>query len=156
MPTATFSRRHASRRQASSDIEEDRSTQQKGREMVDDEDSDEDEQPRRRVNRVKKKATSSRQVARTQRDENKDGDNEEDNDRIDVDNFHDQPLGRVDLPKLLGLSKEWQQMEKQVQQIWNVIVDVAASVADAAEGADADAVCFKFLCNILKGWIMSL
>ena len=150
MPTATFSRRNASRRLASSDIEEDQPIQKKGREVVDDEE-DENEQSRRRVNGVKKekKATSSRQVARqSQKDTNKDDDNEEDdNDRIDVDNFHDQPLGRVDLPKLLGLSKEWQQMEKQVQQNWNVIVDVAASVADAAEGADADEVCFKFLCN---------
>jgi len=139
MPTATFSRRNVSRRQASSDIEQDQPTQKRGREVVDDE--DDEEPPRLRVNGVKKekKATSSRQVTRqSQRDENQD-DGEDDDDRIDVDNFHDQALGRVDLPKLLGLSKEWQQMEKQVQQNWNDIVDVAASVADAAEGADADA-----------------
>jgi hypothetical protein len=152
MPAATFSRRNASRRQASSDIEEDQPTQHRGREAVDNEE-DEDEQPRRRVNGVKKekKATSSRQVAKQpiKNSETKDeDDDDEDDDRIDVENFHDQPLGRVDLPKILGLSKDWQQMEKQVQQNWNVIVDVATSVADAAEGDDAETVCFNSLYNM--------
>lgn len=145
MPTASFSRRNASRRQASSDIEEDQLTQRRRREAVD----DEDEEPRRRMNGVKKekKASSSRQTARNG-DNKDDNDNGEDEDgRIDVENFHDQPLSRADLPKLQGLSKDWQQMGKQVQQNWNVIADVAASVADAAEGADAEAVCFSFLCS---------
>jgi E3 SUMO-protein ligase NSE2 len=149
MPSATFSRRNAPRRQASSDIEEE-PTQRRGREAVDDEE-DEDERPRRHTNGIKKekKATSSRRVARRPENGNDkdDDDDEDDDDRIDVENFHDQPLGRADLPKLLGLSNEWQQMEKQVQQNWNVIAEVAASVADAAEGADAEAVCFNFLCR---------
>lgn len=153
MPAATFSRRNASKRQASSDIEEDQPTQQRAREAVDDED-DEDEQPRRRVNGVKKekKVTSSR-TKKPPKDDDADEDDEEeekeddddDDDKIDVRNFHDQSLSRADLPKLQGLSKDWQQMEKQVQQNWSVIVDVAASVADAAEGDDAEAVCSDFL-----------
>jgi len=147
MPTATFSRRNVSRRQASSDIEEDHPTQRRDRETVDD-----DEQPRRRVNGIKKekKATSSRQVAKQPEDAgNTGGDDEgkDDNDRIDVDNFHNQPLGRADLPKLQGISKDWQQMGKQVQQNWNVIAEVATSIADTAEGDDAEAVCANFLCN---------
>jgi hypothetical protein len=149
MPTATFSRRNASRRHASSDIEEDRSPKRRGREAMDDEE-DEDEQPRRRVNGVKreKKATSSRQAAKQPEicidkvDYDDDGD---DDDKIDVENFHNQPLSRADLPKLQGISNDWQQMERQVQQNWNVIADVATSLADAAEGNDAEAVCINLL-----------
>lgn len=154
MPAATFSRRNASKRQASSDIEEDQPAQQRVREAVDDED-DEDEQPRRRVNGVKKekKVTSSRtkkppkddDADEDDEEEEKEDDDDDDDDKIDVRNFHDQSLSRADLPKLQGLSKDWQQMEKQVQQNWSVIVDVAASVADAAEGDDAEAVCSDFL-----------
>jgi hypothetical protein len=149
MPTATFSRRNTSRRQASSDIEEDRSPKRRGREAVDDEE-DEDEQPRRRVNGVKKekKVTSSRQAAKQPEnghDKIDDDDDGDDDDRIDVKNFRNQPLSRADLPKLQGISNDWQQMERQVQQNWNVIADVATSLADAAEGNDAEAVCLNLL-----------
>jgi len=142
MPVATFSRRKSTaRRQASSDIEEDRPTQQRAGEQVDDEDS-EDEKPRvhRRPNGVKKekKGNSLRQVEKTREDGDEHSNGEDDDDRIDVENFQNHPLRRDDLQKLQGLSKDWQQMEESVRKNWGIIGDVATAIAEAAEGDDVE------------------
>jgi len=137
MPTATSSRRKTNtRRQISSDIEEDNPTQNRAREDVD----DDDEHPResKSVKKEKKPANKRKQERESQPDRGEDDD--EDDSRIDVDNFHDQPLGKADLTKLNGLSMDWAAMGKKIRQNWNVVGDVAVSMADVAEGDEGEKV----------------
>lgn len=163
MPVTTFSRRkNSSRRQNSSDIEEDRPSQSRADEQVD-EDEDEDDQPRRRTNGVKKEkkpSTSSRR-AETARPKDEDTDGEADNgeddddDKIDIANFQDQPIAKADMKKLLGLSQDWNQMEKLIRQHWKVIGEAAVSMAEAAEGNDAEEVghIYQFLVGRISFFI---
>lgn len=140
MPTATSSRRKASRRQMSSDIEEDRPSQTKSNEQVDDEDEGGSRSRRRPTNGVKeKKPIISKQKERDHVNKGEDGDDDDDG-RIDIANFRDQPLGRADVAKLQGISRDWGNMERQVRQNWSVVGDVGVSMAEAAEGDDAEKV----------------
>jgi hypothetical protein len=147
MPAATLSRRkNSSRRQDSSDIEEDRPTQPGANEQVDDDDED---QPRRRTNGVKKekKPGNSSRAAQPMGPNNNENfdeeDDEEDDDdgKVDIANFQDQPISRADLKKISGLSEDWDQMQKFIRQNWKVIGDAAVSMAEAAEGDEGEEVC---------------
>lgn len=144
MPVATSSRR-IPRRQNSSDIEEDRPSQPRENDQVD-EDEDEDEQPRRRANGVKKEkklGNSSRRGAPPQhKDENADGeaDLDDEDDKIDIDNFQDQPIAKADVKKLMGIAQDWNVLEKTIRLHWEVVKDTGVAMADAAEGDDAEEV----------------
>ncbi|RDB17908.1 E3 SUMO-protein ligase nse2 [Hypsizygus marmoreus] len=143
MPVSTFSRRKSSRRQMSSDIEEDRPSQSRADEQVE----EADEGPsRRRTNGVKKEKKpniSRRQERAPEVNGNRDEDDEDDDDddedgRIDIANFRDQPLAKTDVVKLQGIARDWNQMEITTRQNWRVVGDVAVAIADAAEGEDAE------------------
>jgi len=117
MPISTFSRRK-SRRQDSSDIE--------------------DEAP---SNRVVGGDRNGQQTRRRALQVTGGGDDEDDDEgRIDIENFSDQPLEKIDAPKLQGIGRDWITMEQRVRQHWKVVGDVAVSIADAAEGEDAEKV----------------
>ncbi|KAG6866300.1 hypothetical protein C0991_006396 [Blastosporella zonata] len=139
MPTATFTRKKSNKRQASSDIEEDRPTQRSAEQVDED---DDDPRSRRRANVVKKEKkpviNANRQQIRDDDDEmdNNEDDDDNDNDRIDVDNFSDQPLGKVDVAKLQGLSRDWAAVAEELRPTWNVVGDVAVALADYGEGDD--------------------
>ena len=124
MPVSTFSRRK-SRRQDSSDIE--------------------DEAPSNKATGGDRDGQQARRRA-VHATGGGDDDENEDNDegRIDIENFRDQPLGKIDAPKLQGIGKDWITMEQRVRQHWKVVGDVAVSIADAAEGEDAEKVDTKF------------
>lgn len=130
------------RRQASSDIEEDQPTQGKNKDRADD---DEDAHSRRsRTVKREKKPTASRRAKDDDSGENVagGGENDEDNDdgRINIDDFHNQPLVKADGGKLQGLASDWDLMEKKIRQNWNVVGDVAAAMAEVAEGKEGEKV----------------
>ncbi|KAJ7505425.1 hypothetical protein B0H11DRAFT_1796168 [Mycena galericulata] len=126
MPVAT-SRRRKTARQASSDIEEDQPTQ--GGNVRDDVDEDEDDAPQRRVKKEKKPGVKKEKEAATQDPEDEEDDEE---DRIDIDNFADQPLVKADCQKLSGFSKDWTSVEVVMHQPSDIIARVAASMAEVA------------------------
>lgn len=139
MPIATFSRRKSSKRQNSSDIEDERHHE-----------SPEEEHPQSRRDVVngakqqKKASTSKKQQAEAEDALDED---EDDEGRIDIENFRDQPLGRAEMQKLQGIGRDWLAMEREVRLSWRVVGDVAVSVADASEGDDAEQVLLIHFCN---------
>ncbi|GLB38458.1 putative zinc-finger of the MIZ type in Nse subunit [Lyophyllum shimeji] len=135
MPVTTFSHRKSNKRQASSDIEEDGPSYSRAAAQADDDEHE--PQPRRQTNGVKKEKKLARKQEPT-RDEDDDGaeDDDDDDERIDVDNFRDQPLRRADVNKLQGVSRDWNNFDLQVRPNWNVVGDVAVALAEAGEGSD--------------------
>ncbi|KAG6831003.1 hypothetical protein H0H87_006576 [Tephrocybe sp. NHM501043] len=140
MPTATFSRKKSKKRQASSDIEEEPSHSRTEEQVEDDEN---DPRNRRRaangVKREKKPIINTGEGEQFGEDEN-DEDDDGDDDRIDVDNFSDQPLGRSDVLKLQGFSRDWLAVANEVRPNWSVVGDVAVALADSGEGEEVDKV----------------
>jgi hypothetical protein len=134
MPAASYSRRKTnSRRQISSDIEEDNPTQHT-QDNLDDHDDDEPRRVSKSVKKEKKPNIKQRQEPQGHPNhDDQDDEDDEDDSRINVDDFHNQPLGKRDLPKLAGMSSDWSQMAKKIRQNWNVVGDVAISMADVAE-----------------------
>lgn len=136
MPAASSSRRKPSRRQPSSDgIEEDQSTQYRR----DADDVDEEEEPSRsaKVKKEKQSKAKRSEVQRAPRDADDEEDEEED-DRIDVENFQDQPLSKDDAAKIHGMIKDWEMIRKQSQDsARNLMVNIGVSMADLMEGDEA-------------------
>jgi hypothetical protein len=142
MPIASSSRRRTNsrtNRQPSSDgIEEDHPTQHRGEDDGVDEDGDEDEQPSRSA-RVKKERISKGKQPDPKVPA---GDNEDDDDdRIDVENFKDQPLAREDAGKVTGIIKDWEMIRKQSQSgAGGWIEGIGVSMADLMDGEEAQKV----------------
>ena len=67
---------------------------------------------------------------------------DDEEDRIDVDNFPDHPLQHSDLLKLKGISKDWESMQRQTWDKWDSIKDVAAAMAEARDGDPNQEVAF--------------
>lgn len=141
MPVTTSSRR--SKRPVVSDIEDDQPSQPRADEVEEEGGTRSRRRPATDMKKEKKASASRQQQRSTEADEDDDGD---DDGRIDVANFSDQPLGKADVTKLQGIARDWNHMEKQVRQNWRVVGDVAVSLAEAAEGDDAEKVC----CNALQ------
>jgi hypothetical protein len=138
MPGKTTSSRRKTARQASSDIEEDQPTQ--ARNPRDDVDDDEEDAPQRRVK--KEKATVKKEKGKSQaRAEDPEDDDEDEDDRIDIENFADQPLTKADCAKILGHAKDWDALEVAMHQSSPIIARVASAMAEVA-GEEAQEVCF--------------
>jgi len=100
----------------------------------DDVEEDEEQQPRPASKSVKKekKPTKGKGRAKT---ENQNG--ADDEDRIDFNNFEDQPLIRGDAAKLKGLAQDWSQIRKGIHQpSFDQLRGIAVAIADAAEGEE--------------------
>ncbi|KAJ6512173.1 hypothetical protein C8R47DRAFT_1034185 [Mycena vitilis] len=129
MPVAT-SRRRKTARQASSDIEEDQATQApRARDDVDD---DEDDAPPRNVKKEKAGVKKEKGKARATQQGPGEEDGEDEDDRIDIENFADQPLTKADCGKLNGLVKDWENVEAVMHQPSSVIAGVGAAMAEVA------------------------
>ncbi|KAJ6619482.1 hypothetical protein B0H10DRAFT_2025844 [Mycena sp. CBHHK59/15] len=135
MPVATSRRRKTTRRQASSDIEDDGPSQAHARDDVDE--GEEDAQPRR----VKKeKTTVKREKGKSSRapQEPEDEDDDEDDDgRIDIENFADQPLTKADCTKINNFAIDWKNIEESMHQNSPIITHVAVSMAEVGTGEEA-------------------
>lgn len=126
MPAPSTSRRKPThRRRLDSDIEEDESTQKNTKAL-------EGSRP--------KKPSKGKGHERPPQVPG-DGDDpmgEDDNDVVDVDNFEDQPLSKADMGKFRGLSQDWNSMASKIRQNWSVVGEVAAAMADSAEGTELE------------------
>ena len=148
MPVATSSRRIlTSRRQDSFDIENTRSNQVNG----DEDDVSEDDGSRHKIPVKLEKKTNGKAKGKQKADpDDEDGDvgsdygaaDDDDEDRIVVDNFPDHPLQHSDLLKLKGISKDWESMQRQTWDKWDSIKDVAAAIAEARDGDPNQEVAF--------------
>ena len=148
MPVATSSRRILTARgQDSFDIENTRPTQFNGNE----DDVSEDDQPRRKIPVKLEKNTSGKANGKQKADPDDDdedvgsdygADDDDEEDRINVDNFPDHPLQHSDLLKLKGISKDWESMQRQTWDKWDSIKDVAATIAEARDGDPNQEVAF--------------
>ncbi|KAG6877751.1 hypothetical protein C0993_004254 [Termitomyces sp. T159_Od127] len=136
MPNATVSRKKSHKRKASSEIEDDGPSPSRHAEQVED---DEDDRHSRRVKSVKKEKKTN-VIARNERiPDDEDGDEGgDDEEKIDVENFRDQPLSRVEVTKLQGLSRDWKMVADQVKPNWGVVGDVAVALADYGEGKEVE------------------
>ncbi|KAH9480472.1 E3 SUMO-protein ligase NSE2 [Psilocybe cubensis] len=134
MPVATSSRRKpTSRRLNSEDIEDVRNTQASRKT---DDVSDAEDRPRtgKKVSVKREKDLRRRSNGKQRADPEAEDENDEDeDDRIDVENFPDQPLRRDDLQKLQGLSKEWITMRDRVSKRSELYEEVAAAMVGAGE-----------------------
>ncbi len=128
------------RRHVASDIEEDEVLQNGTAEEQEDEEVEVKSQTaRKEKGRGKEKASEKR--TRVEEDQSDGQDEEEvteaesDDDaaRVDVTNFKDQPLSRVEAGKLYGLSTDWKEMDKRMQQSWSGVRQVAVALAGTAE-----------------------
>lgn len=140
MPVATSSRhKPAARRHNSSDIENTRHTQANGNE----DDVSKDDQSRRKIRIKSEKKVNGRANGKQRADPDDEDDemrsdygagDDDDEDRIDVDNFPDHPLQHSDLMRLKGISKDWESMQRQTWDKWDSIKDVAAAMAEVHDG----------------------
>ena len=63
------------------------------------------------------------------------------NDRIDVQNFKDQPLSKEDAKKIQGLVVDWETIVKKIEDNpFTLVREVAASMAESTMGDDRDTV----------------
>ncbi|KAG0694527.1 hypothetical protein DFH29DRAFT_1072874 [Suillus ampliporus] len=141
MPVASSSRRKSarSRREPSSDrIEEDNPSQRVGNNDDVEGGDDEEEQPRRKVKQEKKAQKKTRRGSESDNDPPRVADDDEE-DRIDIENFHDQPLDKKEGGKLSGIAQDWEMIRKQIHQgSFSLAKEVATSLADVLEGDQAD------------------
>lgn len=130
MPHAA-SRKRASRarREPSDDHIEAGDLTQRNDDVVVSEESD-DEQPRRTA----KKERTDKKGKAVLRDAGPTLESDDDDGRIDVENFRDQPLDKKEGAKLHGIAQDWELIRKQIHQgSFSLVKDVAISLADVME-----------------------
>ncbi|KAG2155841.1 uncharacterized protein EDB93DRAFT_1128476 [Suillus bovinus] len=140
MPASSSRRKSTrSRREPSSDrIEEEYPSQHAGNNDDVEGGDDEEEQPRRKVKQENKAKKRARRDSESDNDPPAVVDDDEDN-RIDVENFHDQPLDKKEGAKLSGIAQDWEMIRKQIHQgSFSLAKEVATSLADVLEGDDAN------------------
>lgn len=143
MPAASKSRKKRTRRAPSSDIEEENDpSQQRADDVDNDDDSGEDAQPVRKTVSVKKEKKSRINRADSEAPvagpSNANNQYDDDDNRIDIENFHDQPLDKKEGAKLHGIAQDWEMIRKQIHQSsFRLVKDVAISLADVMEGDEA-------------------
>ncbi|KAJ8587279.1 hypothetical protein M405DRAFT_852965 [Rhizopogon salebrosus TDB-379] len=129
-----------SRREPSEDgIEEDNPSQRVGNNDDVEGGEDEEEQPRRRVKQTKTVAKKQTREESEHEDEPFGVADDDEDDRIDINNFHDQPLDKKDAGRLAGIAQDWEMIRKQIHQgSFSLVKDVANSLADVLEDDHAD------------------
>jgi len=151
MPVANSSKRKStrSRREPSSDrIEEENPSQPPGN-NDDVEGGDEEELPRRKVKK-EKKAAKQHPMESENEDEPVGATDDDEDDRIDIRNFHDQPLDKKEGGKLVGIAQDWEMIRKQIHQSsFSLVKDVANSLADVLDGNHADQASYRSLSTLL-------
>jgi hypothetical protein len=77
---------------------------------------------------------------------------DDDDDRIDIENFHNQPLDKKEGGKLSGIAQDWEMIRKQIHQgSFSLAKEVATSLADVLEGDNANQASYlsPFTTNLL-------
>jgi len=148
MPVASSSRRktngRAARQPSSDGIEEDQLVQHQREDDEVDDDDDEDEpagqqpSPTRPARFKKEKLSKGRRSGPKERSGDN-GDEEDDDDgRIDVENFKDQPLAKEDAGKVAGIIKDWEMIRKQSQSgAGGWMASIGVSMADLMDEEEA-------------------
>ncbi|KAI6122486.1 hypothetical protein EDD16DRAFT_1691819 [Pisolithus croceorrhizus] len=129
MPAASRQRASRARREPSDDHIEAGDLTQRNDDVLDSEESD-DEQPCRTA----KKERTDKKGKAVHRDAVPPLESDDDDGRIDVENFRDQPLDKKEGAKLHGIAQDWELIRKQIHQgSFSLVKDVAISLADVME-----------------------
>ncbi|KAL0580992.1 hypothetical protein V5O48_000986 [Marasmius crinis-equi] len=148
MAIASSSRRKASRREPTSDIDEDAPADNSRMQVDDDVDEEEDEEEQSRrttkkgVKQTQKASTKGKGRAETD-EEDEDGENhdddEDDDSVIDVENFPDHPLEKsIGIEKLKGFSSEWNQLANAIEGAESAVEAIALALAESIDGDAAE------------------
>jgi E3 SUMO-protein ligase NSE2 len=157
MPTAGPSRRNKtsssrqngrSRRDADEDAIEEDPSQEQQNDDVDEEDEDGPHIRRRGTasNNVqqRRKGSLTANIIKSENGATDEAEVEEEEQRIDIENFEDQPLSRQDGNTIMRFGNEWEQMKAKARTGGiESISDVAAALADGG-GDQAEGVCLSF------------
>ncbi|KAK7056722.1 hypothetical protein VNI00_002439 [Paramarasmius palmivorus] len=134
MAIGSSSRRKSSRREPTSDIDEDVATQRNRREEVDDDDEERSQRaPVKQEKRAKGKGRA-REPEPEEQDVNMDQDDSDEDELIDVENFPDQPLSKDSFRKLDGLAADWKTMADTISTSSHAIESIALGLAEASDG----------------------
>ncbi|PPR05373.1 hypothetical protein CVT24_007987 [Panaeolus cyanescens] len=155
MPVATSSRRKTQdRRQNSEDIENSQSARHNG------DAEDVPDQPRTRRGNVKQEKKSKGKQRAEPVDEDEDerlpaneDEEEDDNERIDVSNFQDQPLLREECYKLKAIAGDWERMVNTIEQRSDIFKEIAIGYAEAGEKNTTESKRLKSLDEKIKEFI---
>ncbi|KAK2465226.1 hypothetical protein APHAL10511_002580 [Amanita phalloides] len=98
------------------------------------------------VKKEKGKGKAAKKRNRVEEDQSDGQDDHEDsgqesddeNARMEVTNFKDQPLGRAEAQKLRGLASDWRDIDKKIQQSWVGVRQVAVAMAGAVEDEEGE------------------
>jgi E3 SUMO-protein ligase NSE2 len=132
MPSAS---RHTSRRRRQETPADDIEDAPGALTQENDEDVDEQPEPTRR------RATRPQEELRRIAEE----DTPEDDGRIDIESFQDQPLDNRDAQKLYGISSDWALIRKKFHSTaFSLVRDTAVGAEESAEGEEAREAC-RFL-----------
>lgn len=144
MAVASSSRQKSSgrssrRRDPSSDGIEDAQVSQRRIASDDELEDEEEEQPRRSAKGKKGKPT--REIGSEAEDDGDEDDELEDDGRIDVNNFKDQPLIKTEAGKIKGVASDWANIRTQSQNTVKGLMDnVGTSLADLMPPDEAEKV----------------
>lgn len=139
MPAAGSSRRRRNREPSDDRIEVEDPSQR--RDDDDDDDVDQEEELPRRKSKKEKKPNIRKSKGRPEpQDDDDEGQQaEEDDDRIDVNDFKDQPLDRKDAGKIAGISQDWKAIRENVHtSSFQLVIDIAASLAEVEGESQED------------------
>ncbi|KAF9267495.1 hypothetical protein L218DRAFT_894876 [Marasmius fiardii PR-910] len=137
MPTASSSRRKASRREPTSDIDEAPPTNPRRRADEDVEDDvDQPCRPSKTKSNVKKEKGRSRVAPPDNEYEGQEGDDDDDDDDdpIDVENFPDQPLLKTHVERFHAFSNDWQSIANTIKTSEDAMEGIALALAEATDG----------------------
>ena len=142
--------RNRTRRRVASDIENDDVMQDGTVQVQEDEEIDvKPETVNKDKGKGKEKASEKRKrVEEDQSDEQDEDEGTEDESddnaaRVDVTDFKDQPLGRVDGQKLYGFATDWKEMNRNIQSNWTGVRQVGVALAGTAKDEDEKVCCFS-------------
>ncbi|KAI3607520.1 hypothetical protein WG66_005004 [Moniliophthora roreri] len=130
---AGTSRRKSSRREPTSDIDEDPAPRRNRREEVDTDEEEQSQRARAKEKRSKGKARAQEPEPERQ-DVNMNQEESDDDVQIDVENFPDQALQQDGYRKLDGLASDWKTMADTIKNSSHAIENIAMGLAEASEG----------------------
>lgn len=91
----------------------------------------------------KRKRVEEDQSDEQDEDEGTEDESDDDAARVDVTDFKDQPLSRVDGQKLHGFATDWKEMDRNIQQSWSGVRQVGVALAGTAKDEDEKVCCFS-------------
>lgn len=141
--------RQRTRRRVASDIEEDEVMQDgTARAQADEEIEVKTMTTKKEKGKGKEKASEKRKRVEEDQSDEEDEDEEPEDEsddnaaRVDVTDFKDQALGKIEGQKLHGFATDWKEMDRKIQSTWTGVRQVGVALAGTAEDEGEKVCCF--------------